>query len=422
MKLRAFHILAWTAFALLNILYLVSCVQRTAIPGAVFDNIQSDVGLLASQVTRLGTIYSLIYGLSQFAAGMLVDRFGGKKMSIVGSALMGVGLVLFSMSQNAWVLYSSRIITAFGHSFVYLCIIKITHLLFHPKQFGALISITLAVGFVGSIIGTMPTQYLAHLTSWRNIFLVVGILSAVVAAAITIALSSLRERSRKTSVVTFKTVKTLVSNRGRLALCTVDFWAHPPLFVLQTMIGQKLIQDLLGKSAVEASMYTMVLSIVCIFVCLSSSSYLRLWGGRRKPVILTAKSMPAVSALLMIAVFVFNLPHFFFLIAFMLLAFNQIAGTASNALMSEITDTRTIAFTAAVRNSFPYLGSAVMGAIAGAIMDRNVLKEVEGVVYYTDAGYLKILALTLTFAVIGITFATQIPETRGKHIYQHPEE
>ncbi len=418
-NLRGFRILAWAAFASLNILYLVSCLQRTAIPGAIFEDIQSDIGLEASQVTRLGSLYVLVYGLSQIPAGMLVDRFGGKKMSIIGSILMAIGLILFSQVSTPFALNTSRVITALGHSFVYLCIVKITHILFRPKQFGFIIATTLAIGFTGGIIGTLPIQRLSQLTSWRLAFLGVGMICAVTGIVIAIVLSSLHEKSNRCSVVTWQTVKNLFNERGRFCFMTGTFWAYPALFVLQAIIGQKFIQDRLGYSATTASLFTMCISIGCIIVCFLSTPFIKLVGDRRKPAIYISQIIPMASAILMLLGIRFNLPAWVFILSFLCVSVNQISGASTSFLLREITDTHTIAFTAAVRNSFPYIGSAILGAICGQIMDAHALPaNADGIIKYTSEGYFIISIVMLALATIGLIVSLGIPETRGKNIYK----
>ena len=40
-NMRGVRILAWTAYTLLNVLYIMACLQRTAIPGAIFDDMHA---------------------------------------------------------------------------------------------------------------------------------------------------------------------------------------------------------------------------------------------------------------------------------------------------------------------------------------------------------------------------------------------
>ncbi len=417
---RGIRILAWAAYALLNLLYLLACMQRTAIPGAIFDNLQGDLGLLGSQVTGLGSVYVYCYASSQVFAGMLVDRFGGKNTGIFGGLLLGVGLAMFSYAHTTAGLYASRIITAFGQAFIYLCVVKISHLLFPPRQFGALIGISMAIGFAGGILGTLPTQRIAQVAGWRPLFLVVGILCAASAVAMVLSLGALHERRRKSGSVTLRTLACLFNEPGRFCFMVYDFWVFPSFFVLQSILGQKFIQDWLGYSPTAAASFTMLLTFASILACIVGAPLMRLTGERRMPVMFFAKGLPVVTALVMMAGIVWHLPDGIFLLCFVLMSANQLGSAPASALMSELTDTKTIAFTAAVRNFFPYVGCGVVGGICGAILDRFAPAEgaVDGIVHYPPEAYLRILGVMMVFGLIGFLTLLRVPETRGRHIYK----
>ncbi len=418
-NIRGVRVVALVAYTLLNVLYLLACMQRTAIPGAIFDNLQGDLGLLGSQVTGLGSAYVYCYAVSQIFAGMLIDRFGGKNMGILGGVILGVGLVFFSFARSPWTLYASRVVAAFGQAFSYLCVVKIAHLLFPPKQFGALIGISMAIGFGGGILGTLPTQYVAQVAGWRPLFLGVGAACIVSSAAMVISLRALHERRRKSGAVTWRTLANLFNDRGRLCFTVYDFWVFPTFFVLQSVLGQKFIQDWLGYTATAAARFTMLLTMFSIATCILGAPLMRLIGNRRMPVMLFAKGMPVFIALVMMAGIAFRLPAWIFLACFVMMSVNQLASAAASALMSEITDTRTIAFTAAVRNCFPYVGCGVMGGICGRILDHFAPAEgaVDGIVHYPPEAYIHILSVMLVFGIIGILILLHVPETRGRHIY-----
>ncbi len=417
---RGVRILAWAAYVLLNVLYLLACMQRTAIPGAIFDNLQGDLGLLGSQVTGLGSAYVYCYAASQIFAGMLVDRFGGRNMGILGGLLMGVGLVLFSFAHTPFALYASRVVTALGQAFIYLCVVKISHLPFPPRQFGALIGVSMAIGFAGGILGTLPTQYVSQVAGWRPLFLGVGACCVVSAVAMVFALSALHERRRKSGAVTWRTLANLFNERGRFCFTVYDFWVFPSFFVLQSVLGQKFIQDWLGYTATAAARFTMLLTFSSILTCIAGAPLMRLTGQRRMPIMLFAKGLPAVTALVMMAGIVWHFPAWTFLVCFVLMSVNQLASAAGSALMSELTDTRTIAFTAAVRNFFPYVGCGIVGGICGSILDRFAPAggAAGGVVHYPPEAYLRILGVMMLFGLVGFITLLFVPETRGKHIFE----
>lgn len=415
---RGFRLLALAAYALLNVLYLLSCMQRTAIPGAIFNDIQGELGLLGSQVTRLGTVYVYSCAVLQIFAGMAVDRYGGKRSGILGGLLLGAGMLLFATARDTTTLYASRVVAAAGQAFMYLCVVKIAHALFPPWQFAALNGLCIAIGSAGGILGTLPAQRIAQFVGWRPLFLGTGLCSIAAVAAIALALSPLHERRRESGIVTWATLRRLFNDRGRLCLMIYDFWVYPSYFILQAVLGQKFIQDWFGCSASTAAAFTMTLTLATIATSLLGAPALRLTGGRRLPLVRLSKGFPPLLAAVMLAGVVLRWPAWVFFICFALMSMNYLGSAASSALMSELTDTGTIAFTAAVRNSFPFAGAGVCGGICGAILDRFAPTAAGGVIHYPVGAYIAILAVMAAFGTVGFLTTLGVPETRGRHLYR----
>lgn len=417
-NIRGVRFLAVMAYVLLNVHYILACLQRTAIPGAIFNDLQSDLGLLGSQVTGLGSVYVVMYASSQVFAGMLVDRFGGKKMGVLGGLFMTVGLVLFSLAQTPAVLYLSRAVTAIGQAFFYLCVVKICHKLFPPKQFGMLIAVSMALGFCGSILGTMPTTLLAKNIGWRHAFFGLGCICAVASVATAACLWSMHEKRSASSSVTWRSVCNLFNEKGRFCFVTFQFWTFPAFFVLQTIVGQKFIQDYIGLDRTTAGMFTMLMTFGSILFCIFGAPLMRLFNGRRKPLVYISAGLPSLAAVVMIAGIKLGFPTWIFLTCFATMSLSQCSAAATSALMSEITDTKTIAFSAAVRNFFPYVGCGLVGWLCGFVLDHFATPPTaDGIIHYPPDAYIWNLGIMFVFSVIGFLMILPIPETRGKHIY-----
>lgn len=419
--MRGARVLAVAAYALLNILYFMSCLQRTAIPGSFFNELQGDIGLRGSQVTRIGSLFLYCYAAFQIFAGMLVDRFGGKRGGMVGGISIGVGLVMFATARGVGQLYASRVITAVGSAFLYLCVVKISHMLFHPRQFGALVAASMSIGFAGSVFGTMPSQRLSQAIGWRTLFLGIGLTALAISAAIAILLPKVHERPRESAKTGWRTVANLFNERGRLCFMTYNFFTYPAYFALQAIVGQKFIQDFLGFSAPVAANFTMILTLGSVAFALAGAPFLRLCGNRRRVVVLASNMLPIASAAILIAGIRFGAHPWVFLLGFALMSVCQINAASTSALMGEITDSHTIAFSAAVRNFFPYVGAGLAGGACGLILDSFAPPgQSGGVVVYPPEAYVGVLTVMLLFALAGFAVSLGIPETRGKRIWRDP--
>lgn len=413
LDMRGARVFALLAYSLLNVLYLLSCMQRTAIPGTFFNDLQGDLGLLASQITWAGALYSYCYASFQIFAGMLIDRFGGKNTAIAGGILLGTGLMLFASAHTAGQLYFARVVAALGQAFFYLCVVKISHLLFPPRQFGALVAISMAIGFAGGIAGTMPAQRLSVIIGWRTLFLAVGAMSLAASAGMTFALRRLHERPRKSGRVTWRTLANLFNERGRFCFVVFDFFSYPAYFVLQAVLGQKFIQDRLGIPATSAANFTLLLTIGSAVSCVVSAPLMRWFGDRRRPLVRLSCAVPVVASLAMIAGIRLSAPSAWFLACFLTMSLFQVKSAATSALLPELTDSSTVAFAAAVRNFFPYVGCGLVSAVCGRILDAHApAASASGAVVYPPEAYVHLLLVMFAFAAIGFLMSLAIPETR----------
>jgi MFS family permease len=63
--------------------------------------------------------YTLAYGFAQLAAGLLTDRFGSRRLMLVGLGLGGVGSAAFALTQSHAVAVLSRLLMGVAGGFLY---------------------------------------------------------------------------------------------------------------------------------------------------------------------------------------------------------------------------------------------------------------------------------------------------------------
>ena len=96
-----------------SILYFFANVQRVAIPGSIFDDLQRSLHLSAVYITNLGAAFMYVYALNQLLIGLLVDRFGGCRVIAWGALLFCVGSAMFPFADTLFLLYFSRAVVPY---------------------------------------------------------------------------------------------------------------------------------------------------------------------------------------------------------------------------------------------------------------------------------------------------------------------
>ncbi|MDD3927573.1 MAG: MFS transporter, partial [bacterium] len=230
--------------ASMNAVYAFSYFQRVAVPGTIFDELQVDMSLSSFAVTMLGSIFSYVYGGMQVFTGVLVDRLGPVRILLTGGTVLAVSSLLFPLSGNLTMLYTSRFMMGLGASLIYLSLVKQLDSYFSDRNFSVLLSISLFVGYSGGLLGTMPFEAIVRAFGWRMPLLAVGI-----ACALAVAFCALVVRRtpwigrRPVRAQVFLALKRALKNRDSYTGIYAVSIIFAIYMLMVSVIGKKMLQD-----------------------------------------------------------------------------------------------------------------------------------------------------------------------------------
>ncbi len=122
----------------------------------------------ASGVGVISSSYWIAYALMQIPAGILMDRFGAKKLLAIASFLCGIGGFVFGFSTSITMAVFGRFLMGIGSAFAFIGMVYITSELFAKAKLAFLIGIGHSISMFGMILGTGPLSCAvdSHL-GWR---------------------------------------------------------------------------------------------------------------------------------------------------------------------------------------------------------------------------------------------------------------
>ena len=420
-----FHLLRQRKSALLLfvpmlILYASSYFQRTAVPGTIFGQLQSDMGLSASQIAGLGASFIYIYAFSQIFVGMLADKYGGTRIIMAGGVLFCIGTALFPLLDDLWALYFCRMLTGLGASTMYLSIVKETDHIFGHKNYAVIMGIVYFVGYSGGLFASLPFERLTTVYSWRTVLLASGIVSAVLYVLFLLGSRFAEPMKITGGRLSFHPFLKIVKNPYSwlpIFCATVNFAIY---FIIQTVFGKKFLEDFTGMSSAAAAGCIFALTFVCMGMLFCSSMISRLMRNRRKPLILFATSLCFLNTLLMTFAIYFRLGGTVFAVCYILYAMASGFSVVFSMSEQELNSPDTMTQATGLINMFNYLAVAVFSVLIGMLLDSFGGKMVNGAVIYPREAYLTLFLLLLIPAALSLILSFFIPETNGK--YKHHAE
>lgn len=142
--------------------------------GVIFVEFVKYFGEGKSKTAWIGSLFMAMPLLSGPIASFLTDRYGCRKVSIVGSILATTGFVISSFANSMWIIILTfGVISGFGLSLCFVAAVVIVAYYFDKKR-----SFATGLSVCGSGIGTFifapVTQYLLAEYGWRGTTLILA--------------------------------------------------------------------------------------------------------------------------------------------------------------------------------------------------------------------------------------------------------
>ena len=149
--------------------YTVSQFLRTSI-GVLSPNMMNDFNINPNDMGLLGGVFFLSFAIFQIPAGILIDRFGPRKVMSSVIIFAVLGSIIFALSNSFYSLLIGRIFMGLGCSICLMGSLVLITRWRDTNQFSKLAGIILAVGGIGGLLATTPLSYFSELYGWRLSF------------------------------------------------------------------------------------------------------------------------------------------------------------------------------------------------------------------------------------------------------------
>src|SRR5262249_3350068 len=193
---------AYLAWGTVAAAYAIAFLQRVS-PQSISLSFMHDFGADAAGVAMLASSYFWGYTLMQIPAGLLVDRYGVKRVVLYSMAASSLGSAAFALAPDLLDIFITRLIVACGDALVFTALLKLVAQSFSDERFGIMSGISQVSGYVGGVLATTPLAAAVSGFGWRACFIFIA---CVGVANLAFASVTLRPASAVNSNKTFASV------------------------------------------------------------------------------------------------------------------------------------------------------------------------------------------------------------------------
>ncbi|MBL6953651.1 MAG: MFS transporter [Alphaproteobacteria bacterium] len=163
--------------------YFFSYFYRT-VNAVVAPYLRQDIGLGPADLGLMSAAYFLSFAAFQIPLGLLLDRYGPRRVQGSLYCVAALGALLFSMGDSVTTLVLARAMVGFGVSGGLMAALKAIVMWFPLNRVAFINGWYMAFGGLGALAATAPVDFAMQIMDWRQMFMLLGAITLVVAALI----------------------------------------------------------------------------------------------------------------------------------------------------------------------------------------------------------------------------------------------
>ena len=163
--------------------YFLSYLYRT-VNAIIAPDLVRDISLDPASLGLLTAVYLLAFGAFQLPLGILLDRFGPRRVEAALLLIAAAGAFIFSQATSLSGLVAGRALIGLGVSACLMAAFKAFAIWFPPERLPLANGVQMISGGLGALAATTPVEAALQITDWRGVFLVVAALTLLAAVVI----------------------------------------------------------------------------------------------------------------------------------------------------------------------------------------------------------------------------------------------
>ena len=172
----------WIVWGTGTLLFFYAFFHRVA-PSVMVSDLMREFQVGGAILGTLSAFYFYPYAILQIPLGVMLDRWGPRRVLACAAAFCGLGTAVFAVAASVEMAYVGRAMIGAGAAFGWIGTLTLITLWFPPRRFALVTGLTSAIGMVGAVGGQAPLAEVISHFGWRPTLLsasVYGVLLSVV--------------------------------------------------------------------------------------------------------------------------------------------------------------------------------------------------------------------------------------------------
>lgn len=253
---RLLPLFGWATGALF---FFYAWVLRVA-PSVMVEELMRDFAVGAAVLGNLSAAYFYGYAGMQIPVGVLLDRFGPRRLMAAAALVCAGGCVLLGLGTTLAAAVAGRFLIGASAAFSLVGAMAVAGQWFRPERFAILSGLAMAAGMAGGVFGQAPLRVAVEASDWRTTTLLLSLGGIALSVA---AWASVRDRWRGAGGLgrALSGLATTLSYRQTWLIALAGLGTSAPLLGFAGLWGVPFLETAYGLPRTLAATLTSMLFV-----------------------------------------------------------------------------------------------------------------------------------------------------------------
>jgi nitrate/nitrite transporter NarK len=152
----------------------------------------------AAELSSFVMLQLLVYAGMQVPVGLLVDRFGPRRILTVGAVLLTLAQMGFALAESYPTALVARLFVGMGDAMTFICVLRLVNTWFGERRIPVITQLTGVLGQVGAIIAAAPMTWALSRLGWTGAYLAAASVGVVIVVALLLVVQDVPGRRTRT--------------------------------------------------------------------------------------------------------------------------------------------------------------------------------------------------------------------------------